>query len=86
MPSPSTQTGRVDLNHPKVTGHKGPVLDLQFNPFNDNEIASASEDCNIKVWTIPDGGLTANLNEAKVTLTGHSKKVHVYYSGLIIIL
>ena len=26
-------------------------------PFNDNIIASASEDCTVKIWMIPDGGL-----------------------------
>ncbi len=77
MRSPSTQTGRVDSNHPKVTGHKSQVLDVQFNPFNDNEIASTSEDSDIKVWTIPDGGLTVNLYEARATLSGHKRKVYL---------
>lgn len=79
------QTGRMDLNYPKVTGHKGPVLDVQFNPFDDNEIASASDDCSIKIWTIPDGGFTTNMEEAKVALDGHGKKVCTrdnYYSCL----
>ena len=26
-------------------------------PFNDNIIASASEDCTVKIWMIKDGGL-----------------------------
>jgi len=29
----------------------------------------------IKLWTIPDGGLTANLNQWTVELVGHTKKV-----------
>jgi len=41
-----------------VAGHKGPVLDVAFCPHNDNVIASGSEDCCVKVWQIPDGGLT----------------------------
>ncbi|XP_064388419.1 coronin-1A-like [Halichondria panicea] len=70
--------GRVDLNHPKICGHKGPVLDVQWNPFDDNEIASGSEDCNIKIWTIPDGGISANLEagDCKAELKGHGKKVN----------
>jgi WD40 repeat protein len=50
-----TQTGRVDMNAPKVSGHASAVLDLQFCPFNDYVIASASEDCTIKVTQLnPD--------------------------------
>lgn len=74
---PLSKPGRVDLNHPKVSGHRGAVLDVQWNPFNDNEIASASEDCEIKLWEIPDEGISRNLEagDCKATLTGHGKKV-----------
>ena len=72
---PIKQTGRVDINTPKITGHRGPVLDLKWNPFNDNEIASCSEDATIKVWQIDDFGLSENLNEWVVDLHGHQRKV-----------
>ena len=51
------------------------MLDVAWNPFDDNEIASASEDCNIMLWHIPDGGLSENLTEPSLTLEGHQKKV-----------
>ena len=38
------QTGRVDINAPKVCGHAGNVLDIKWSPFRDNVIASGSED------------------------------------------
>ncbi|KAJ9598005.1 hypothetical protein L9F63_026889, partial [Diploptera punctata] len=38
-------TGRLDFNASRVTGHRGPVLDIKWNPFNDNIIASCSDDC-----------------------------------------
>lgn len=41
------QVGRVDVDVPRVTGHKGPVLDIAFNPYNENMIASASDDCTV---------------------------------------
>lgn len=41
-----------------VGGHKGPVLDIAWCPHNDNVIASGSEDCVVKVWQIPDGGIS----------------------------
>lgn len=58
-----------------ITGHKGAVLDIEFNPFNDSLIASASEDCYAKLWSIPEGGLTSNMSEPVQTLTGHKRKV-----------
>lgn len=41
------QTGRIDVTAGRVTGHHGPILDLQWNPFNDNIIASSSDDCTV---------------------------------------
>jgi coronin-2 len=58
-----------------VTGHTGPVLDIKWNPFNDNVIASCSDDCTIKLWHIPDGGLSMHLTEWLVELQGHKRRV-----------
>ena len=58
-----------------VTGHKGAVLDLAWCPHNDNVIASASDDCTIKLWQIPDEGLTSNLDVPVADLSGHLKRV-----------
>ena len=57
----------------QVSGHSRPVLDIKWNPFNDNIIASASEDCTVKLWYIPDGGLglASDLTEHLVELAGH---------------
>ena len=71
MVLPLSRTGRVEYNVWKVTGHEGPVLDVRWNPFNDNIIASASEDCTVKLWYIPDGGLHEDLTEYLVKLQGH---------------
>jgi len=60
---------------PLVTGHSGDVLDVEFSPFHDNIVASVSEDCYAKVWSIPEGGLKENLNNSVQTLSGHRKKV-----------
>ena len=37
-----------------VEGHTGSVLDFDWNPFDCSMFASASEDCSIKIWSIPD--------------------------------
>ncbi|XP_048775276.1 coronin-1B-like isoform X2 [Ostrea edulis] len=74
---PIKQTGRVEMGHPVVDGHKGPVLDIAFCPHNDDVIASCSEDCTVKVWQIPEGGLTRNLTEPVVELVSHIKRVGI---------
>jgi len=50
-------------------------MDIAWNPFNDNEIASSSEDCTVKLWDIPDGGLKENLEDSKLEMAGHMRKV-----------
>jgi len=72
---PWSMKGKVDPKLPLVAGHKGAVLDIDFNPFNDNLIASASEDCTGKIWGIPEGGLKEHMNEPLQTLNGHRRKV-----------
>ena len=37
-------------------------MDLAFDPFDENAIASSSEDCTVMIWNIPDGGLTSDMN------------------------
>lgn len=66
---------RFKADVPFFSGHAGPVLDFDFNPFSDNLIASASEDATIKLWEIPEGGLTSTITTPLVTLTGHHKKI-----------
>ena len=74
---PLLQVGRFDINYPKVSGHKSGVLDIAWNPFNENEIASCSEDCNVMIWNITDDMLTRDVHadSAVRTLSGHQKKV-----------
>jgi len=60
---------------PLFTGHKAAVLDLDFSPFNDYLIASCSEDANVKIWSIPEGGLESSSDEAVQVLSGHQRKV-----------
>lgn len=72
---PLNHTGRIDFQRCKVIGHAGQIFDLKWNPFNDYQIASASDDCTIKLWDIPEGGLTAALSEFTNELVGHRRKV-----------
>lgn len=75
MVKPLNQPGKLEPDQPIIAGHSAAVLDFEFNKFNDNIICSASEDMTIKVWGIPDGGLTENITTPLVDLHGHGRKV-----------
>lgn len=72
---PLDKTGRIDRDAPLVVGHKAAVLDVQWCPHNDDVVASGSEDCTVKIWQIPDGGLIRNLEEPAVDLVAHQRRV-----------
>lgn len=72
---PLNKVGRIAADHPLVGGHKGPVLDIAWCPHNDNVIASGSEDCVVKVWQIPDHGISRTLTEPVVDLLYHQRRV-----------
>uniref|UniRef100_A0A8B9LBN5 Coronin n=1 Tax=Astyanax mexicanus TaxID=7994 RepID=A0A8B9LBN5_ASTMX len=85
---PVAQAGRIDPHHPKVCGHQGNVLDIKWNPFHENIIASCSEDSSVRIWEIPDSGLRRNMTEAILELYGHSRRVgliewHPTSSGIL---
>ncbi|GCC29594.1 coronin-2B-like [Chiloscyllium punctatum] len=72
---PIGQTGKVDPLQPKVCGHRGNVLDIKWNPFDDYIIASSSEDSTVKIWEIPKCGVLKNITNPKLELQGHSRRV-----------
>ncbi|XP_068166628.1 uncharacterized protein [Antennarius striatus] len=74
---PLHKTGRIDKSYPTVCGHKGPVLDIEWCPHNDQVIASGSEDCTVMVWQIPENGLVSPMSDPVVVLEGHSKRVGI---------
>jgi WD40 repeat protein len=51
------------------------VQDLDFSPFHDNCLGTASADGTLKIWMIPEGGLKANISDCDAELKGHAKKV-----------
>jgi len=59
---------RFDNNIFLIKGHQGNVTDCDFSPFNDTLLATASEDTLVKLWTVPQDGLTEHLKEAAATL------------------
>ncbi|KAM4753057.1 coronin-2A isoform 2-T4 [Cyanocitta cristata] len=72
---PIKQTGKLDPHYPKVCGHKGNVLDIKWNPFNDFVIASCSEDATVKIWDIPNQLIKKSITTPKKELLGHARRV-----------
>ncbi|NWW71196.1 COR2A protein, partial [Climacteris rufus] len=72
---PIKQTGKLDPHYPRICGHKGNVLDIKWNPFNDFVIASCSEDTTVKIWDIPNQLLNRNITTPKKELLGHTRRV-----------
>lgn len=63
---PMTDVGRHTTQKPRITGHAGPVTDLDFNPFNQEVIATTSQDCGVRVFKFPEEGIPAEgLNTAE---------------------
>ena len=70
---------------PIVKGHSGAVLDMEWSPFDDSLLATASEDSKIKLWSIPDewepvsekglGKKGEDFSDSMLDLEGHAKKV-----------
>ncbi|XP_065883807.1 coronin-1A-like [Dysidea avara] len=82
MVIPTDKVGRLDINFPKVCGHRSNVMDVAWNPFNENIVASCSEDCMVKIWEIPDEGLKENWggDKALIELSGHNRKCgHIHW-------
>jgi len=69
--------GRLPATTPCLDGHKGPVLDFDFNPFHDAIVCTGGDDGKGMIWGIPPGGLKETQAEPLVTLTGHQKKINV---------
>jgi len=65
---------------PKAIVHKGAVNDVKFCPFNDNILASGSEDCTIKITSIPSTYTgkqgSTDITTAAASLDGHGKKIN----------
>ncbi|XP_058970924.1 coronin-1C-like [Pocillopora verrucosa] len=73
------EVGRLDPEHGRVAGHTQDVLDVAWNPFDDNMVASSSEDTTVKIWQIEDEGLgKVDKCEPLLSLEGfsHQRKVH----------
>lgn len=65
---------RLEADIPLIKGHAGPVVDFEFSPFNDSLLSTASQDGTVKLWQIPEGGITKDVTKADGELN-HGAKV-----------
>lgn len=68
------ETRKVELTSPKIIGHKGPVLDFEFCPFDEDLLVTCSDDRMVRVWRLPEE-FDKDLLEPIQILSGHQKKV-----------
>eukprot|EP01117_Protostelium_nocturnum_P002563 TRINITY_DN1329_c0_g1_i4.p1 TRINITY_DN1329_c0_g1~~TRINITY_DN1329_c0_g1_i4.p1 ORF type:complete len:956 (-),score=442.62 TRINITY_DN1329_c0_g1_i4:269-3136(-) len=75
--------GLLDVRNPgkrsgeptTIHAHSAEITDLAFSPFSDHLLATASDDCSVKLWELPrelSGGSSGSNN---VTLNGHKRRV-----------
>ncbi|PVH15805.1 uncharacterized protein CXQ87_003660 [Candidozyma duobushaemuli] len=87
---PLSEPGKAPDTVPLFRGHKGPVLDTAFNPFNEQQVISCSDDGNILLWDIPEdfsfhhyvdeNDNPKDIVEPTKVLSGHKRKVgHVAF-------
>lgn len=67
--------GRKSKTMPLLHAHTDTVTDLEFSPFHDGLLATASQDCLVKIWHIPDGGLKESISDAECTFSHRQRRV-----------
>ncbi|KAJ5669940.1 coronin-like protein crn1 [Penicillium maclennaniae] len=86
---PLEERGKLPERIPLFRGHTAVVLDTDWNPFNDDLIASGSDDGKIFLWRVPeDFTVRPDVDADDIQdiapvgkLSGHSKKVgHVLFN------
>ncbi|EDS39520.1 coronin [Culex quinquefasciatus] len=53
------------------------IMDFQWDPFDNKRLAVACDDGTVKIWAIPEGGLTEPTNEPDKELVAHSDKIYI---------
>ncbi|KAJ5613360.1 hypothetical protein N7510_006554 [Penicillium lagena] len=86
---PLEERGKLPDRIPLFRGHTAVVLDTDWNPFNDDLIASSSDDGKVLLWRVPENFTVrsdADPDDIKDIapvgkLTGHPKKIgHVLFN------
>lgn len=67
--------GRKSKIMPLLHAHSDTVTDMDFSPFNDSLLATSSQDCLVKIWHIPENGLTESISNSECTFSHKQRRV-----------
>ncbi len=68
------------LDAPLLRGHRKEITGLTFNPFHNNILSTTGDDCEIRIWNIPQGGIdnkniAQSCSNSSIILKGHENEV-----------
>lgn len=72
---PLDDCGRKSKIMPLLHAHSDTVTDMDFSPFNDSLLATSSQDCLVKIWHVPENGLTESISNAECTFSHKQRRV-----------
>ncbi|XP_037938680.1 coronin-7 isoform X4 [Teleopsis dalmanni] len=72
---PLDDCGRKSKTMPLLQAHTDTVTDLEFSPFHDGLLATASQDCLVKLWHIPEKGLEVSLSDPECVFSHKQRRV-----------
>lgn len=73
---PLDDCGRKSKTMPLLHAHTDTVTDLEFSPFHDGLLATASLDCLVKIWIIKsEKGLEHSISEPECTFSHKLRRV-----------
>uniref|UniRef100_A0A224X661 Coronin n=1 Tax=Panstrongylus lignarius TaxID=156445 RepID=A0A224X661_9HEMI len=52
------------------------IMDFQWDPFDNRRIAVGCDDGTVKLWLVPEGGLTEPTNSPHAILQAHTEKIY----------
>ncbi|XP_012141372.1 coronin isoform X2 [Megachile rotundata] len=71
------KTGRLPDGVMPALVHGATVMDFQWNPFDNQRLAVACDDGMIRLWEIPESGLSEPTNEPKHIIKAHTDKIYL---------
>ncbi|XP_015514846.2 coronin-7 isoform X3 [Neodiprion lecontei] len=71
------KTGRLADGVMPALVHGATVMDFQWDPFNNQQLAVACDDGMIRLWEIPPTGLEEPTNEPRSTIEAHADKIYL---------
>ncbi|CAH1104052.1 unnamed protein product [Psylliodes chrysocephalus] len=70
------KTGRLPDGVIPALVHGNSVMDFTWDPFDSRRLAVACDDGVVKLWRIPEGGLSEQTNKVEAEFIAHSDKIY----------